>query len=108
MMTMQISPVTTALIRKIYAQLDYKTLGNIYCYEGGDEFWRAKRKPCERLGINLSQALLNKLPRGGRSLYVGAGVAELPAESSPSFRSPELPDAGWVSSACLEFIDTGF
>ena len=78
MMTMQISPVTTALIRKIYAQLDYKTLGNIYCYEGGDEFWRAKRKPCERLGINLSQALLKKLPQGGRSLYVGAGVAELP------------------------------
>jgi hypothetical protein len=78
MMTMQISPVTKALIRKIYAQLDYKTLGNLYCYEGGDEFWRAKRKPCERLGINLSQALLKKLPRGGRSLYVGAGVAELP------------------------------
>ena len=78
MMTMQISPVTKVLIRKTYTQLDYKTLGKIYCYEGGDEFWRAKRKPCERLGINLSQALLKKLPQGGRSLYVGAGVAELP------------------------------
>jgi hypothetical protein len=78
MMTMQISPVTKALIRKTYTQLDYKTLGKIYCYEGGDEFWRAKRKPCERLGISLAQALLRKLPRGGRSLYVGAGVAELP------------------------------
>lgn len=78
MMRMQISPVTKALIRKTYAQLDYKTLGKIYCYEGGDEFWRAKRKPCERLGINLAQALLKKMPRGGRSLYVGAGVAELP------------------------------
>jgi len=78
MITMQISPVTKALIRRIYAHLDYKTLGKIYCYEGGDEFWRAKRKPCERLGISLSQALLKKLPHGGRSLYVGAGVAELP------------------------------
>lgn len=78
MMRMQISPVTKALIRKTYTQLDYKTLGKIYCYEGGDEFWRAKRKPCERLGINLAQALLKKMPRGGRSLYVGAGVAELP------------------------------
>ncbi|MBH0176661.1 MAG: hypothetical protein HP491_02030 [Nitrospira sp.] len=75
---MQISSVTTSLIRKTYSQLDYKILGRIYCYEGGDEFWRAKRKPCERLGINLSRALLKKLPRGGRSLYVGAGVAELP------------------------------
>lgn len=78
MMTMQISPATKALIRETYSQLDYKTLGKIYCYEGGDEFWRAKRKPCERLGINLARALLRRLPRGGRSLYVGAGVAELP------------------------------
>ncbi|MBH0176667.1 MAG: hypothetical protein HP491_02060 [Nitrospira sp.] len=78
MKTMQISSVTKALIRKTYTQLDYKTLGKIYCYEGGDEFWRTKRKPCERLGINLSQALLRRLPHGGRSLYVGAGVAELP------------------------------
>ncbi len=50
----------------------------MYCYEGGDEFWQTKRKPCQRLGIKISEALLKKLPRGGRSLYVGAGVAELP------------------------------
>src|SRR5690349_16672613 len=62
----------------IFDQLDYKRLGPVYCYEGGDEFWRAKRRPCERLGINISQSLLRKLRRGGRSLYVGAGVAELP------------------------------
>ncbi|MBH0176657.1 MAG: hypothetical protein HP491_02010 [Nitrospira sp.] len=75
---MRVSPVTKALIKETSARLDYKRLEPVYCYEGGDEFWRAKRKPCERLGINLSQALLKKLPRDGRSLYVGAGVAELP------------------------------
>jgi hypothetical protein len=69
---------TLKAVRRVFDHLDYKSLEPVYCYEGGDEFWRAKRKPCERLGINLSQALLKKLPRGGRSLYVGAGVAELP------------------------------
>lgn len=78
-MAVRVRPATRALIAATYAQLDYKTLGQIYCYEGGNEFWRAKRKPCERLGINVSQALLRKLPRGGRSLYIGAGVAEIPA-----------------------------
>jgi hypothetical protein len=78
MMAMWVNPVTKALIKEAYARLDYKTLGKIYCYEGGDEFWRAKRKPCERLGIKVAEVLLRKLPRGGRSLYVGAGVAELP------------------------------
>jgi hypothetical protein len=74
----RVNPITTALIKGTYARLDYKTLEKIYCYEGGDEFWRAKRKPCERLGIKVAEVLLRKLPPGGRSLYVGAGVAELP------------------------------
>jgi hypothetical protein len=69
---------TRRLIGGLFDHLDYTALSPIYCYEGGDEFWRAKRRPCERLGINISQVLLRKLPRGGRSLYVGAGVAELP------------------------------
>lgn len=78
MMAMRVSPVTKALIKETYARLDYKTLGEIYCYEGGDEFWRARRQPCQRLGLRVAEALLRKLPRGGHSLYVGAGVAELP------------------------------
>jgi hypothetical protein len=69
---------TLKVIRRVFDQIDYKRLGPVYCYEGGDEFWRAKRKPCERLGIKVAEVLLQKLPRGGRSLYVGAGVAELP------------------------------
>lgn len=69
---------TRRLIADVFNRLDYQKLGPIYCYEGGDEFWQAKRKPCQRLGIQAAQALLRKLARGGRSLYVGAGVAELP------------------------------
>lgn len=70
---------TVRAIRRIFQELDYSTLGHIYCHEGGDEFWQAKRKPCQRLGTKVAEALLQKLPHGGRSLYVGAGVAELPA-----------------------------
>lgn len=66
-------------IRGVFNKLDYRTLGPIYCYEGGVEFWRAKRGPCDRLGSRVAVVLRRKLGRGGRSLYVGAGVAELPA-----------------------------
>lgn len=78
LMRRRIHPETNKTIRQIFDRLDYQKLGRVYCYEGGDEFWRAKRKPCERLGIKVAEVLLQKLPRGGRSLYVGAGVAELP------------------------------
>ncbi len=69
---------TSATITKIFARLDYNTLGPVYCYEGGNEFWQAKRKPCERLGNRIARALSDRLGPHGRSLYVGAGVAELP------------------------------
>lgn len=72
-------PETVKTIRQIFDQLEYKKLGRVYCYEGGDEFWRRKREPCRRLGTKVAEALLRKLSPGGRSLYVGAGVTELPA-----------------------------
>lgn len=77
-MSARVSRATKLLIPKVFAQLDYKTLGRVYCWEGGNAFWHARRKPCQRLGIRVAEALLEKLPRGGRSLYIGAGVAELP------------------------------
>jgi hypothetical protein len=77
-MAPRVSRTTRALIAKVFALLDYKTLGRVYCWEGGDKFWHARRKPCQQLGIKVAEALLGKLPPGGRSLYVGAGVAELP------------------------------
>jgi hypothetical protein len=69
---------TLRTIRRIFESLDYSTLGRVYCDTGGDAFWKAKRGPCRRLGIELAEALMARLKPGGRSLYVGAGVVELP------------------------------
>jgi len=66
------------VINEVFSRLDYSTLGRVYCYEGGDEFWQAKRAPCQKLGAQIAQALCRRLAPQGRSLYVGAGVAELP------------------------------
>lgn len=69
---------TNRTIASVFRHLEFRTLGRVYCYEGGDEFWKAKREPCRRLGMLVAKALLKRLNPGGRSLYVGAGVAELP------------------------------
>ena len=74
----RLKPSTRQAIAGIFERQDYAALGAIYCYDGGDEFWREKRGPCQRLGIKLAEVLLDRLKRGGRSLYVGAGVAEIP------------------------------
>lgn len=78
-MTARVSRASKVLIAKVFAHLEYKTLGQVYCWEGGNEFWHARRRPCQRLGLTVAEALLEKLPPEGRSLYVGAGVAELPS-----------------------------
>ena len=65
-------------ISQIFDRLDYSRLGTIYCDEGGDEFWKDRRGPCQTLGIQLAEVLLGRLRPGGRSLYVGGGVAEIP------------------------------
>jgi hypothetical protein len=69
---------TSRLITEIFGRLDYERLSPIYCDEGGDAFWDNRRGPCQTLGVALAELLLNRLQAGGRSLYVGAGVAELP------------------------------
>lgn len=74
-----VSGSTQDVIADVFAHLDYKRLESVYCYEGGDEFWQAKREPCRRLGTKVAEALVRKLARGGRSLFIGAGVTELPA-----------------------------
>jgi len=74
-----LTPATRRLVTGIYSRLDYGTLGSVYCYAGGAEFWRAKRGLCNRFGSRVAVVLRRKLEQGGHSLYVGAGVAELPA-----------------------------
>ena len=75
----RISHATRRAIAETFDRLEYRRLERVYCYEGGNEFWKSKREPCRRLGMRVGEALLTRLPIGGRSLYVGAGVAELPA-----------------------------
>ena len=70
-------PATRRAIKEIFSRLDYAQLRPIYCDEGGDEFWAAKRGPCQRLGTKVATAQRAGSP-GGTSLYVGAGVAEIP------------------------------
>jgi hypothetical protein len=73
-----LQPATLQAIARIFDSLDYAALGPIYCHEGGDAFWEERRGPCQKLGITLAGVLRGRLDPNGRSLYVGAGVAELP------------------------------
>ena len=70
---------TLDAITQLFEKLDYSALGAIYCDEGGEAFWEERRGSAKELGIQLAEVLLGRLAPTGRSLYVGAGVAELPA-----------------------------
>lgn len=70
---------TTELIQTVMASLDYDALGEIYCDDGGRAFWEDRRQPVIEMGSAWASELAQRLETGGRSLYVGAGVAELPA-----------------------------
>ena len=69
---------TKQVIREVFSKLDYAVLGEIYCEEGGEAFWNAHKKKCQTMGIKIAEALKQRLSQHGRSLYVGAGVAEIP------------------------------
>ena len=71
-------PTTRRITAQVFHALDYATLGSIYCDYGGLAFWQDRKGPCQQTGLNLATVLKARLPRAGRSLYVGAGVAELP------------------------------
>lgn len=74
----QLKPQTRRSISQVFDRLDYTALARIYCDEGGEEFWKDRRGLCQTLGIELAEVLVGRLRPAGRSLYVGAGVAEIP------------------------------
>lgn len=74
----RLKPETRRSISQIFDRLDYSRLGTIYCDEGGEEFWNDRGGPCQTIGIELAEVLLGRLRLAGRSLYVGAGVTEIP------------------------------
>ena len=75
---MQLNSTTRRTIAKVFDRLDYETLAQVYCDQGGGAFWRDRRGPCRRLGMHIARVLRSRLRPKGRSLYIGAGVAEVP------------------------------
>ncbi len=73
-----IQDATKQQLTDIFSRLDYTKLGAIYCDEGGEEFWKEKRVLCQDVGLTVAISLMERLKAGGSSLYVGAGVAEIP------------------------------
>lgn len=69
---------TKQAIKDVFSRLDYAVLGDVYCEEGGEAFWKVHKKQCQTMGIRIAEGLKRRLSKTGRSLYVGAGVAELP------------------------------
>ena len=69
---------TAAALERLMAVLDYQSLGEIYCDDGGAAFWQDRREAVVELGLAWAAQLGERLGEGGTSLYVGAGVAELP------------------------------
>lgn len=66
-------------LERVLDALDWRALGDVYFHEDGEQLLRNRREPLHRLGTIWSRALLRRLPQAGRSLHVGAGLAELPA-----------------------------
>ncbi|MGH7255573.1 MAG: hypothetical protein ACREI3_07325 [Nitrospirales bacterium] len=84
-----LAPHTRRAIAQALDRLDGEALGAMYCDDGGATWWKEKRRACVTLGVPLAEALLDRVSPKGRSLYVGAGVAEVPmlaAETSVGHR----------------------
>jgi hypothetical protein len=72
-----------AVIVELERELDWARLGELYCHEGGAGFFPPAQIEAQReAGLQLGSGLLEALeglqePSPGRSLYVGAALAEL-------------------------------
>jgi hypothetical protein len=67
-----------AVCGRVLAALDWRALGDVYFHDGGEPDLRARRRDLVRLGLEFARELLRRVPRGGASLWVGAGLGELP------------------------------
>ncbi|MCR9247992.1 MAG: hypothetical protein NXI31_23420 [bacterium] len=72
------APTPADAVDAVLDALDWTALGAIYFHEDGEAELRGRREAIKDLGLELGKALLRRVPRGGRSLWVGAGLAELP------------------------------
>ncbi|MCA8951877.1 MAG: hypothetical protein KDE27_20375 [Planctomycetes bacterium] len=67
------------VLDEVLAAIDWRALGDVYFHEAGEAELRERQPRIVELGAELGSALGRRLPRGGRSLWVGAGIGELPA-----------------------------
>ncbi len=66
------------LYAALLGELDWELLGNHYCEGDGSDFFGAEAiDALSDASLKFAGDLLENLQPGGRSLYVGAGVAEL-------------------------------
>ena len=62
----------------VAAELDWGLLGRLHCHTGGDDFFAGEaRTALVDAGLLFADDLGRTLAPGGRSLYIGASVAEL-------------------------------
>ncbi|HEB52264.1 MAG TPA: hypothetical protein ENI87_03300, partial [bacterium] len=66
------------MTRRCFAAVDWAVLGDVYFHEDGERHWGERRPLVVELGVQLARRLLRHVAPGGTSLWVGAGVAELP------------------------------
>lgn len=60
------------------AELDWPALGRAHCHEGGDDFFSPEQRTAIfETGLLFADDLSAVLDHGGRSLYVGASIAEI-------------------------------
>lgn len=72
--------------RAVLDCLDWAVLGDVYFHEDGEQELRDRRKAVLGCGMALAELLVPQLPRGGASLWVGAGLAELPVLLAEALR----------------------
>jgi hypothetical protein len=66
------------VVKKVFAAADWDKLGELYFHEDGAQHWQDRRKLVVELGGQLARRLERFVKPEGTSLWVGAGVAELP------------------------------
>jgi hypothetical protein len=64
--------------KRVLEVVDWQKLGEIYFHEDGERHWSDRRKLVVELGCQLARRLQRHTKPAGMSLWVGAGVAELP------------------------------
>lgn len=88
----KVAEATRTAVLQVLDALDWAALAGIYCETGGEAFWEEHREPVIHHGLRWGLAMGRRLdaegpagaggagghPGRGRSLYVGAGVAEIP------------------------------